>query len=297
MWYLSAIIGYALLAAVFILDKRILSNELKQPIVYTFYSTVFLVLVGAAWLVVPLLASPVLWTLALISGLAFGTALWCLFVALQKSEASHLDPFVGAIITLATLAGAERWLHESLTAKQIIGCAVLAAASFLLAREETAKHRGWHIGYMWGIVSGVLFAVSHLTAKAVYSAADFWPAFVATRFTIGLFGLLLLTAPAVWRTFKRKTVRKRAQHHPVTIVVGTKVLSLVANSAIQHAIALGSVAIVNALAGLQYALMFVGILAFNAWRPGFFREYVSRRELWLESAALLLVMLGVYLVA
>jgi hypothetical protein len=43
--------------------------------------------------------------------------------------------------------------------------------------------------------------------------------------------------------------------------------------------------------------MFVGVLAFNAWRPGFFREYVSRRELWLESAALLLVMIGVYLVA
>lgn len=296
MWYLSAIVGYALLAAVFILDKRILSNELKQPVVYTFYSTVFLVLVGAAWLFVPLLPSLVLWTLALISGLAFGAALWCLFVALQKSEASHLDPFVGAIITLATLAGADRWLNEALTVKQIIGCAVLAAASFLLAREETTKHRGWHVGYMWGIVSGVLFAMSHLTAKAVYSGADFWPAFVATRFTIGLFGLLLLVAPAVWRTFKSKSTRTRT-HHPITIVVGTKALSLVANSAIQYAIALGSVTIVNALAGLQYALMFVGILAFNAWRPGFFREYVSRRELWLESAALLLVMLGVYLVA
>ncbi len=90
---------------------------------------------------------------------------------------------------------------------------------------------------------------------------------------------------------------KPTKHNPLKIVIVTKVLSVLANSAIQYAIALGSVAIVNALAGLQYALMFVGILMFNAWRPGFFREYVSRRELWLESSALLLVIVGVILVS
>lgn len=296
MWFTAALIGYALLAAVFILDKRILTAELKHPVVYTFYSTVFLLAVAAAWLFVPMLADPVLWALALISGLAFGAALWLMFIALRKSEASHLDPFIGAVITLATLGGAEQWLNESLDTKQIIGCAILAAASLLLAREETAARRGWHVGYVWGIVSGVLFAISHLSAKAVYNAADFWPAFVATRVTIGVFGLLLLCSPLVWRSFKIKPT-KPAQHHPLKIVVTTKVLSLLANSAIQYAIALGSVSIVNALAGLQYALMFAGILILNAWRPGFFREYVSRRELWLETSALLLVIVGVILVS
>lgn len=296
MWFASALIGYALLAAVFILDKRILTAELKHPVVYTFYSTVFLLAVGAAWLVVPFITDPSLLALSLMSGLAFGGALWLMFIALKKSEASHLDPFIGAVITLGTLAGADLWLNEQLTTRHIIGCTVLAAASFLLAREETASRRGWHVGYVWGIVSGILFAISHLTAKAVYNAADFWPAFVMTRVTIGVFGLCLLAAPAVWRSF---AVKKPAQtkHHPLAIVVLTKVLSLFANSAIQYAIALGSVAIVNALAGLQYALMFVGILVLNAWRPKFFREYVSRREFWLESAALGLVIVGVFLVS
>lgn len=296
MWFVSALVGYSLLAAVFILDKRILTAELKHPVVYTFYSTVFLLAVGAAWLFVPFITDPVLLVLSLISGLAFGGALWLMFVALKKSEASHLDPFIGAVITLGTLAGADLWLSEGLTVQQIIGCAVLAAASFLLAREETAAHRGWHVGYVWGIVSGILFAISHLTAKAVYNNTDFWPAFVTTRFTIGVFGLLLLGAPAVWRSFAVKKT-KQTKRHPLTVVVLTKVLSLFANSAIQYAIALGSVAIVNALAGLQYALMFVGILILNAWRPGFFREYISRRELWLESAALVLVIVGVMLVS
>lgn len=296
MWFVSALVGYSLLAAVFILDKRILTAELKHPVVYTFYSTVFLLAVGAAWLFVPFITDPVLLVLSLISGLAFGGALWLMFVALKKSEASHLDPFIGAVITLGTLAGADLWLSEGLTVQQIIGCAVLAAASFLLAREETAAHRGWHVGYVWGIVSGILFAISHLTAKAVYNNIDFWPAFVTTRFTIGVFGLLLLVAPAVWRSFAVKKT-KQTKRHPLTVVVLTKVLSLFANSAIQYAIALGSVAIVNALAGLQYALMFVGILILNAWRPGFFREYISRRELWLESAALVLVIVGVMLVS
>lgn len=296
MWYLSAIVGYVLLAAVFILDKRILTAELKQPIVYTFYSTIFLLLVGLAWFFVPVIRDPRLIAWAIISGGAFGAALWSLFVALRKSEASHLDPFVGSVITLTTLVGADRWLNETLTVAQMLGCAILATASLLLAREETKKARGWHLGYMWGIVSGVLFTISHLSAKAVYNEVDFGAAFVATRFTIGLFGIGLLLSPAVWRSFASKPVRKK-QSHPLKVVLVTKVLSLLANSAIQYAIALGSVSIVNALAGLQYALMFVGVLAFNAWRPGFFREYVSRRELWLESAALLLVIVGVVLVS
>lgn len=296
MWFISALIGYALLAAVFILDKRILTAELKHPIVYTFYSTVFLLTVGLAWFFVPFVTDPGLLVLSLISGFAFGGALWLMFVALKKSEASHLDPFIGAVITLGTLAGADLWLNEQLTIQQIIGCAILAAASFLLAREETKSRQGWHIGYIWGIVSGILFAISHLTAKAVYNAVDFLPAFVLTRVTIGVFGVLLLAAPAVWRSFRVKKT-KETKHHPLVIVVFTKFLSLVANSAIQYAIALGSVAIVNALAGLQYALMFAGILLLNAFRPKFFREYVSHREFWLESAALLLVIVGVILVS
>ncbi len=296
MWFVSALVGYALLAAVFILDKRILTAELKHPVVYTFYSTVFLLAVAAAWIFVPFITDPSLLALSLISGFAFGGALWLMFIALKKSEASHLDPFIGAVITLGTLAGADLWLSEELTFSQIIGCAVLAAASFLLAREETQSRHGWHTGYIWGIVSGILFAISHLTAKAVYNSADFLPAFVLTRVTIGVFGLLLLTSPAVWRSFKVKKT-KQTKHHPLVIVVLTKVLSLLANSAIQYAIALGSVAIVNALAGLQYALMFAGILILNTFRPKFFREYVSHRELWLESAALLLVIVGVILVS
>lgn len=296
MWFISAIVGYVLLAAVFILDKRILTAELKQPVVYTFYSTIFLLLVGFAWLFIPVVRDPWLIAWSVISGVTFGAALWSLFVALRKSEASHLDPFVGSVITLTTLVGADRWLQESLTVTQMVGCAILAAASLLLAREETRQARGWHVGYMWGIISGVLFAVSHLSAKAVYNEVEFGPAFVATRFTIGLFGVGLLFSPAVWRSFVRKPARKK-QSHPLKVVLVTKVLSLLANSAIQYAIALGSVSIVNALAGLQYALMFVGVLLFNAWRPGFFREYVSRRELWLESAALLLVIVGVVLVS
>ncbi len=296
MWFTAALVGYALLAVVFILDKRILSAELKQPVVYTFYSTIFLLAVGLAWWFVPLLTDPLLVALSVVSGFAFGAALWTMFIALRQSEASHLDPFVGAVITLGTLAGADIWLQEALTSRQIIGCAVLAAASFLLAREETSQHRGWHRGYVWGIVSGILFAVSHLTAKAVYNAADFLPAFVMTRFTIGVFGILLLGAPAVWRSFAISK-KSTSKHHPLTVVAITKVLSVVANSAIQYAIALGSVSIVNALAGLQYALMFVGILGLNAWRPAWFREFVSRRELWLESTALALVIVGVFLVA
>ena len=44
MWLSFAFIGYFLLAITFVLDKFILTKSVANPLVYTFYSTVFLIL-------------------------------------------------------------------------------------------------------------------------------------------------------------------------------------------------------------------------------------------------------------
>lgn len=301
MWLVYSLVGYTLLAFVFILDKRILSKNHTSPAVFAFYSTIFLLAVGLVWLFgVPLLSNTRDWLLALVSGFTFGLGLLLMYKAVEKNEASHMDPFIGAVITIATFAAASFWLNETLNRNQIIGMCILAGASLILSHERRRKGKvGLHVGYLWGIAAGIAFALSNVSTKYLYDLYPFLTAFVATRVTIGVFGLILLPLPAVLKTFRKKTLTKSKtteRSQTFWLVLVDKFLGIIGAILIQFATATGSVTMVNALGGLQYALMFTVIIMLSKFRPDIFKESFTKRELIIQTTAIILVVLGLALV-
>lgn len=301
MWFFIALLGYFLMAVVFVLDKLILTKSVSKPVVYTFYSTIFMFAALLAWpFGVEMLGNAFDWGVAIVSGLGFGFGMWAMFIAVKKGEASHINPFIGAVITIATYFFSFTLLGETLTGLQIAGMVILVFASFLLSLEKSEKHSGLHMGFAWAVLAGMLFAVSHVAAKYLYDLYPFITGFVWTRATTGLVGLVCLLFPAVRRTFKRtkkKITKKRvpktfAKRHALAIVVSDKVIGVIGVVLIQYAIAIGSVTLVNAMAGLQYVLMFVLIYLFTKLAPKVFKEYFTKQELWIESIAILLVVIG-----
>ncbi|MCF6276224.1 MAG: DMT family transporter [Candidatus Magasanikbacteria bacterium] len=291
---LIATIGYVLLAFVFILDKIILSKSVSKPVVYTFYSTIFLL---AVFLLYPLgvqtlFGVHLFW--ALFSGLTFGFALWFMFIAIKKGETSHISPFIGGIITVATYIISYFVLSEQLSTFQLFGIGILIFSSFLLSFEKSRKHNGFHIGFVWAIGSGILFALSHVSAKYIYELYPFLTGIVWTRGTTGLVGIITLFFPSVLKTFKkRKRKRKtKGKKHVALLIIVTKILGVLANLLVQYALAIGSVTIVMALSGLQFALMFLFILLLTKFLPKIFREYFTRREIFVQTTAILLVVVG-----
>lgn len=298
MWFILAILGYFLLAIVFILDKFILTESVGKPVVYTFYSTIFLF---GAVLLFPFFGYASLvgidWLWALVSGVGFGFGLWTLFLAVKRGEASHVNPFNGAVVTIAVFLLSAAFLQESLSPHQTIGMGVLVGGSLLLSFEKTKKHNGFHIGFLWAIISGVLFAVSHVSAKYLYTIYPFWPAFLWTRTATGLVGLITLFSPAVHRAvFGKRThasVSKTAgKRFALPIIITNKIAAIGAVVMIQYAAAIGSVTLVFAVSGLQYAMMFVMIVLLTKFAPNLFREYYTRKELILEWIAIALIVLG-----
>ncbi len=296
MWIILALIGYTALAVVFILDKLILTESLDKPVVYTFYSTIFMFAALLAWPFGVEMLVGVDWFWALASGLGFGFGMWAMFIAVKAGEASHVNPFIGAIITIVTFGLASTFLGESLTQLQVIGMLVLAGSTLLLAFFNERGFTGFNKSYAWGIAAAVLFAISHTTAKYLYDVYPFLTGFVWTRATTGLVGLFTLFFPSVYATFKTKKKPTKKQHlkkvHAVSVVVAAKVLSVVGVVLIQLAIALGSVTLVNALVGAQYALMFVLIFLFTKFAPRIFKETFSRSEIIMQTVAILLVIVG-----
>ena len=273
------------------MDKFILTKSLSQPVVYTFYSTIFMFGALLAWPFGVGWLAGIDWLWAVISGLAFGLGLWTFYIAIKKGEASHINPFNGAIITVATYLISSNFLGEELSQTQLAGIGLLVFASFLLSFEKSRGHNGFHIGFIWAVISGVLFATSHILAKYLYEAYPFLTGFVWTRFFIGLVGLFTLLYPSVRKSFcknKEKTTGK----HVISIVVLNKILAVISVVLVQYAAAIGSITLVMALSGTQFVLMFILIYLLTKFIPSVFKEYFTKKELWVELIAVILVAFG-----
>ncbi len=295
-WIIIAAIGYFFLATTFILDKYILSRTaVAKPSVYAFYSTIIM---WGALILIPF--SSEYWNvvdigIGLLSGVAFGFGLYTLYLAVKGGEASHVNPISGATVILVTYVLSHVFLYEQLPAVQLCGIGLLILASLFLSYEATARTRGFHIGYLWAIVSGMFFAASHVSSKYLYGIHDFLPALGWTRAGTGILGIVLLFVPAVRRDLHMRFFEKTKnvpKNHSLFLVWTAKVAGIVAVVLIQYAAALGSVTVVQAMSGLQYALMFVAIYVLSRWFPRMFREYFSRRELVLQITGIILVIMG-----
>lgn len=284
-----------MLAAVVILDKYILARSVATPRLYTVYSTLGSLLLPLLLLFRPSLLSSGYWLLAVISGLAFGFGLHSLFLAIRVSEATHIAPFGGAILTVLLVLLSAVFLGERLSSAQLAGVFAFLLASVLFSFETTESYSGAHRGYIWVAVSAALFSVAHLTTKVLYNQYDFLTAFVWSKAPMGFVGLAFLSLPSVRRALARSAIG--GQRRNLTLVVGDKLLGIGGNVALQYAMAAGSVTLVNALAGAQYAFIFLAVLFLTRRAPRIFREYFTRREIRLEIIALALSVIGAALVA
>ncbi len=294
-WFPLALLGYFLLAVVFILDKLIVDKSGSSPAVYAFYSTIFL---AAVLLLYPFGAGLLIgldWVWAFVSALAFGFGLWTLFIAVDKGEATHIDPFNGACITIFIYMLAFVFLGERLTALQLTGMGTLFVASVILAFEKSAKQSGFHVGFVWAIFAGLLFAISHVSAKYLYDTYGFLTGLVWSKSPIALVAIFTLFHPSVrqlWRKKKRGAPKQYARRYRGAIILSAKILSLISNVLIQYAVALGSVTLVGALSGAQFVIMFVMVYLLTKFLPKVFKEYFTKRELAVQTVAIVLVAVG-----
>lgn len=294
MWFFVAAISYFVLACVIVIDKKIVSGAKVMPSVYAAYSTLPAALFFLALPFVSFLAEAHL-LLAISSGVSFGLALWSLFHALERSEASHIGPFGGALITVFVAILSWTFLGETLSVGKRTGVLVLVVASLLLSRQKrrVSERRG---GFFWALLAALFFAVSHVSAKYLYGVYSFSTVLVWTKGTISIVGLIILAFPRVRHAIHTQWLNTRpsrgARKSPIQLVIMDKFLGFIGELGIQYAIMLGSVTLVNALIGLQYVFLFFLIVLLSRFAPRVFHEEITKREYVIQTIAVLLVAIG-----
>ncbi|MDO8425691.1 MAG: EamA family transporter [bacterium] len=293
--WLGIVIGaHALNAVAFLVDKYLLAKAVPRPAVYAFYvgalGSLGILLLPFDWQ----LPSGWLWVLDGAAGATFVVALLLFFTALKRGEASRVVSYIGGTIPIWTLLLAYMFLGERLGQRELIAFMLLVAGSALIAREGSggAAHR--RHAYAAASLAAIAFAVSTVLMKLVFLHQSFLSGFAWTRAGAALAALaILLHAPS-----RRAIVtpERRPRGASAGLFFGGQVAGALGFLTIQYAISIASPTLVNALQGVQYAILFFLAVLLGARIPQL-RERLAPRIVAQKAAAIALIGVGLIMLA
>lgn len=287
-----AVAAYLLFALNGVIDKFLLTKAVRHPAAYAFYIgitgflTWFLAPFGLKWISFPDLI------VAIIGGASFVVALYFLYAATQMTSISRLLPIEGGLVPVFTLILAYLILGERLNPLQLAAFAFLVGGSILISFKHDRK--GWHpkaLGH--AVIAAFLFAVSLTLTKYIFDQSNFVSGLVWTRLGFLVVSLCMLIP---------KKTRQHIFSAPKQVSSGNKLLYYgarltggLAGLLQNYAIAIGSVTIVNALQGSQYALLLVMTLVLSKYYPKILKENNEPKILAQKITAIVLISTGLIL--
>lgn len=307
-WFGVAIAAYLLLAIVNLLDKFLVDRVLRNSRAYAFAAC----LLGlGVFLLAPLyLEWPGgrIFALNLLNGAIFAIALWMLYEALRRGEASRILVVIGGLTPLLSLLLAVSILGESYSPPQLVGLGLILAGVFLIAFLPTPRSyiaRIWRRvgfqdeashGFLLAFLAALAYALYFFGTKQAYAHQPFLSAFIWTRLGAALFVLLFLIRREDRLEIRRLLGSSSGQKGRVLVVFNQLAGSL--GFILQnYAIFLGSVVLVNALQGVQYAFLLIISAGLAAVAPRLLKEDFSWRRTLQKTAAVMSIAAGLYFLA
>jgi len=296
-YIIIALVGFIMLGITSLLDKFILSKRISSPAVYTFYVSVFSLLLILLFPFVSVWPKETMvWLIVIFDAFCFFIGLIFMFKGVKESEISHVGPLIGAAVPFFTIFLSRFFLNEILTERQILAIAFLIFGSLVIAFEKSKKHNGIHRGMIWGVLSGLFFAASHIGSKFLYQTIGFYSGTILIRASLGLFALALLFLPAVRSAvFAKKAETEKRNFKNFFLVFFNTLLGVTATLITQYAISIGSVSVVNSLEGVRYAVLVIAMALLSVFFPKFLKEEYSRWEIFQEISAVVLIGAGLWL--
>ncbi|HEX6804474.1 MAG TPA: DMT family transporter [Terriglobales bacterium] len=289
---LVAIIAHGLIGISLIWDKVLL----KTPGTRNLFSYVFWLGAMSVFgvILVPFgYNSPsfhVIW-IAFVAGVVHLTGVFFYYMALKRGEASETLAVMGGLSPVATAAIGFALLSKQMTGAQLLGFALMAGGGFVMFLSEKLPLRSLLPPVL--LAAGLLGLVNVL-GKVVYEQTNFVSGYV--WFTIGTFvGALALLLRQSWR---QQIFAESGQDKPRNRFwyFVNRFLSGVGSFLIFYAISLAHPAIVDAISGVRYVIIFLGALLLTKLRPAWLQEKFRGWQLVSKAMATCLVVAGLVLV-
>jgi len=308
-WIVVALSAYLLLAVANLLDKFLVDNVLRNSKAYAFAAC----LLGAViFLVSPwFLSWPgwILFSFNILNGFIFAVALWMLYEGLRRGEAARILVFIGGLTPVFSLIFSLLFFKEHFTANQWRGMFCILVGVVIIILLPTARSYLARVfkklrlrqdvktgGLVFAALSALAYSVYFLSTKQAYAYQDFASAFIWTRLGAALFVLFFLIKrsdrQAIISFWHKSSPRKNK-----FLVVSNQMLGAAGFILQNYAIYLGSVVLINALQGAQYAFLLIisTILALSA--PRLLKETFVWKIFLQKVAAVAAIATGLYFIA
>ncbi|MDP3993721.1 MAG: EamA family transporter [Candidatus Doudnabacteria bacterium] len=292
MFYIwIAVVAYLLFALNGVVDKFLLTKAVRHPVAYAFYIGITgpLTFVLAPFGLKLVSFSDLF--IAIIAGACFVWALYFLYVATQATSISRLLPIEGGFVPFFTLVFAYIVLGERLTSSQFVAFIFLVTGAVLIAFRKDAGH--WHpkaLGY--AVIAAALFALSFVLTKYIFNQTNFVSGLIWTR--LGFFAVSLsFLIPSSSRRHIADATKEATPGNKI-LYYGARLSGGLAGLMQNYAISLGSVIIVNALQGVQYAFLLLLTIFFSEYYPNILKERITKLILAQKILAIVLISLGLY---
>lgn len=291
-WLYFALSAYLLLAISGVIDKFLVSKVVRHPVAYVFY-------IGITGPLSLLLAPFGLKMLSVadlyisgIAGVCFLLGMYYYFTAVTKASASRILPIFGALLPLFTLIFAYFGLHERLSVMQYWAFVFLVSGAVLVAYKKEAGGLQ-KAALTYATLAAVLMALMSVLSKHIFDVSNFVSGMVWTRMSFLPVALLfLLTKQNRERIFNAP---KQAKPRNIFIYYVSRFSGTIAGFLQNYAVSLGSVTVVNALAGTQFAFLLALTTFLSFQFPKVLKEQVTKTILTQKISAILLISLGLIL--
>jgi len=308
-WIVAALSAYLLLAVANLLDKFLVDNVLKNSRAYAFAACFLgaLVFLASPWF----LSWPgwPLFIFNIVNGFIFALALWALYEALRRGEAARILVFIGGVTPIFSLLFSLLFFKEHFTLSQWLGIFFILFGVVIIIFLPTGRSYLTRVlkklklaqniksgGLGIALLSALAYSVYFLSTKQAYAAQPFFSAFIWTRLGAALFVLIFLVKRADRRAisaFWHKSSPTKSR----LLVIFNQVLGATGFVLQNYAIFLGSVVLVNALQGVQYAFLLIISTGLALSAPRLLKENFSWKILLQKTIAVAVVVIGLYFIA
>lgn len=321
LWLFAAIGGYSATALASVADKFLVSDRIEKPAAYIFFLTIFslvsfvLAPFGLSFLPLGVLV------IFFLSGIFFSWSLLFLYRAFQIGEVSKILPLAGIFAALVSIIPSivRSTLFGDIPTMGLFAFSLLLGGAALLSVSgpEGKTYSRKNVGY--SLLSGMFLALFYFLLKlGEGTGANFISGLVWSRFGVFLGGLSFLIVPSYrsdivvfafevivpairnsWRTIFFPWRRNAGKLPTWTIFITGKTLGgigalLIIFATYQEE---ASVAIVQALVGVQFAAVFLVALFLSKKFPFVFEERISSFGWALKVVAFSLISIGAWLAA
>ncbi|HTR39067.1 MAG TPA: EamA family transporter [Bryobacteraceae bacterium] len=286
-----AILGHALIGLSLLWDKVLLGRRTTTNLVSYVFWLGAISIFGLALLPFGFkLPKPSVAAIAFVAGVLDLIATYFYYAALKAGEASEELAVMGGFTPIATALISVPLLKQPVGGKATAFILMTLGGFVMFFADKTPKKKMLPAV----LIASIAFGTADVLQKIAFNNSSFVTGYVF--FTMGTFAAsLALLIPPSWRKQVFERSKQAAPKRKLSYTTN-RLIAGIGSFLVVYAISRTSPAIVEAISGVRYMVIFVGALAISLIRPDWFKEDFTGRILAAKSAATALIVAGLALV-